>query len=190
MHLLPRDAFLQDKSKRGTSLCSRLFNFSELHFLKTGDNDNLAGRLQGVSELYKAVSAAAPSHSVTGPRSERASGPCRSSGPHRRRFPANAGCGLSCRDPASRPSVEGMRPPKLGAPGSAFPSSPLPPTSPLRGADSGSASPRRNPSATPPRAPAAVVPVAHGGPGSSWMLRKERVRETRACPSAPPPQAY
>ena len=53
MHLLPRDAFLQDKSKRGTSLCSRLFNFSELHFLKTGDNDNLAGRLQGVSEVYK-----------------------------------------------------------------------------------------------------------------------------------------
>ena len=81
---------------------------------------------------------------------------------HRRRFPANAGCGLSCRDPASRPSLAGMRPPRLGAPGSAFPSSPLPPTSPLRWHTRGPLLPAGARSATLPRAPAAVVPAAHG----------------------------
>lgn len=122
--------------------------------------------LQGGCEKYpsfiRSVSAAAPSHCVTGPRSERASGPCRSSGPHHRRFPVNAGCGLSCKDPASRPSLAGMRPPRLGAPGSAFPSSPLPPTSPLRWQTRGPLLPAGARSATLPRAPAAVVPAVNG----------------------------
>ena len=141
--------------------------------------------LQGGCEKYpsfiRSVSAAAPSHCVTGPRSERASGPCRSSGPHHRRFPVNAGCGLSCKDPASRPSLAGMRPPRLGAPGSAFPSSPLPPTSPLRWQTRGPLLPAGARSATLPRAPAAVVPAVNGvgyrDADGAWYKRRSELSE-------------
>lgn len=145
-------------------------------------------RLQGVSELYGQflLCSALPFCDRT-KAVERASGPCRSSGPHRRRFPANAGCGLSAETRLADPSLKGMRPPKLGAPGSAF-LPPRPLRRPLRGQTRGPLLP----AGTPSDAPKSTCRCRARGPrGSAAPGCCERNASGRRGPaSTPPPQAY